>query len=121
MKAMMFEWRHHLACLAAVSTTALSLASNESPDLFHVALRAFSTYAISALLLGGWRFAWVVCRTFWRDIRGILVFIQMKLIMRKHVRNGENIPSLWRKTAETFGEKVCFYFENLTWSFNEVR
>ena len=118
-----YRWRHHVACLAAISFAALDLASDESrggAGFLHVSLGALATYAISALLLGGWRFAMVVYWTFWRDVRGIAVFLQMKMIMRKHVKNGENVPSLWSKTVKTYGDKTCFYFENQTWSFHEV-
>ena len=120
-----FTWRHRLAAAASISAAAIFLISDESHGIVADAapkalLWALFSYASTLFLLGGWRFAWVVGQTFSRDVKGILVFVKMKLIMRKHVRNKENIPSLWNKTVETYGEKVCFFFENQSWSFNEV-
>ena len=116
--------RHRLAFLAAVIVAAIHLAYRESQDITSLwaatALVAATTYALSALAFGGWRFLWVVCRTLRRDVRGILVFVKMKLIIKKHVKNGENIPSLWNKTVEKYEDKTCFFFEDEKWSFREV-
>ena len=114
------ERRHLSALLAALSVVGAASAIDDATS-WSTVLWGTLTYALTALALGGWRFLWIVCRTFRRDIRAILVFVQMKLIIRKHVKNEENIPSLWNKTVERFGGKTCFFFEDETWSFHEVR
>lgn len=131
MKFSLFKWRHQLALATAVCAAGVFLDSKQSAgsldlfdtngaDLLSALPLALSSYSLTALLLGGWRFAWVVCQTLRRDIKGILVFVQMKMIMRKHTNNAENIPSLFRKTVEKYGDKTCFFFEDQKWSFNEL-
>ena len=113
--------RHLLASCAALGVVGAAIVDGNAALGATTALWAALTYALAALALGGWRFLWVVCRTFRRDVRAILVFVKMKLVIRKHVKNGENIPSLWNQTVEKFGDKTCFFFEDERWSFHEVR
>ena len=121
--AWLYQWRHHLGALTAV-VAALYNFSNESNFDCSALLRAarliLACYCISTVTFGGWRFLWIVCRTLRRDVRGILVFVKMKLAIRKRVNNRENIPTLWNQTLQRFGDKTCFYFEDQKWSFRDV-
>ena len=129
------KWRFYAAALASVGVAALtfrhSVGSRDDDDdddgavlsagkAALAALAALATFASTAFLLGGWRFALIVCRTIRRDVKGILVFVKMKLIIRKHVKDGRNIPSLWEDTVDQFRDKPCVYFEDQVWSFREV-
>jgi len=124
------KWRFYAAALASVGVAFLtfrhSVGSRDDDDggvVFSAgkaALAAVATFASTTFLLGGWRFALIVYRTIRRDVKGILVFVKMKLIIRKHVKDGRNIPSLWEETVDQFRDKPCVYFEDQVWSFREL-
>ena len=122
----LFEWRYYVAALTSLGVAvSLSVGSRDVDDgaVFSAGKTAAltaATFASTALVLGGWRFALIVCRTIGRDFKGILVLVKMKLVIRKHVKDGRNIPSLWEETVQKFRDKPCVYFEDQVWSFREV-
>lgn len=113
-----FEKRRHLLA-SVVSLGAVLIAYGDGGRLAAL-LVCIVAYAVAVFCLGGWRFAYVVCRTIRRDIRGLLVFFKMRLAIRRHVANEANVPSLFNETVIKFKNKVCFYFEDQQWTFSQV-
>ncbi|XP_013399634.1 long-chain fatty acid transport protein 4 [Lingula anatina] len=72
------------------------------------------------LLTGGWRFAWVVIRTFPRDARALSYLIMIKLNMRWLMRTNGNLTTVFAKTVKRQPEKAAMLFENQTWTFRQV-
>ncbi|XP_023239007.1 long-chain fatty acid transport protein 1-like [Centruroides sculpturatus] len=83
---------------------------------------------ISALLIatifysfsGGWRYLKMLYNTTPRDLRGLYHFIQMKVLIRHFEKNDITVGIRFQEIARKFSNKVCFYYEDKTWTFQEV-
>ncbi|XP_067143687.1 long-chain fatty acid transport protein 4-like isoform X1 [Centruroides vittatus] len=83
---------------------------------------------ISALLIatifysfsGGWRYLKMMYNTVPRDLRGLYHFIQMKVLIRHFEKNDITVGIRFQEIARKFSNKVCFYYEDKTWTFQEV-
>ncbi|XP_076455364.1 long-chain fatty acid transport protein 1-like [Babylonia areolata] len=84
------------------------------------ALLAFLAVLAVYLLTGGWRFAYVVARTFQRDARALKALLMVNLKVRSHTRNNMTIAKLFQAQAKKHPEKPCFLFEDQTWTYGQV-
>ncbi|XP_053626710.2 long-chain fatty acid transport protein 4 isoform X3 [Cherax quadricarinatus] len=86
----------------------------------------FDAYVITAcaltlyLSLGGSHTLWLVYRTFPRDVRGLYRYL--KLLMRIHhaKKNNLSVPKIFQEVVRKNRNKVAFYFEDETWTFQQV-
>ncbi|KAJ8001458.1 hypothetical protein DPEC_G00169710 [Dallia pectoralis] len=74
------------------------------------------------LVMGGWRFLYVVLRTIRRDLRCVCVVLRVKRSIRQHLKNRSTIPSLFGRTAARYPDKpalVCVSTGEV-WTFREL-
>ncbi|XP_065100703.2 long-chain fatty acid transport protein 1a [Paramisgurnus dabryanus] len=71
---------------------------------------------------GGWRFLYVAIRTAKRDINGLYVLLRVKLALWHHIRNGNNIPSIFAQTVARHPDKPALVYEATgeTWTFTQL-
>lgn len=69
---------------------------------------------------GGWRYIWVICNTFGRDLWALYNLIKLRFKLRKYTRNHETIASLFKKIVDRHPEKIAFRIEDKIWTFRQV-
>lgn len=73
------------------------------------------------LATGGWRFAWVCLLTWRRDLRGLVYLIHVSILLKWYKYTGENIVTLFGKTAIKYPNKTAFVLiDERSWTFKEV-
>ncbi|XP_061080046.1 long-chain fatty acid transport protein 1a [Conger conger] len=71
---------------------------------------------------GGWRFLYVVVRTAKRDLTGLYVLLRVKLALRRHLRKGSTVPSIFAQTVALHPDKPALVYEATgeTWTFSQL-
>ncbi|XP_028678505.2 long-chain fatty acid transport protein 1a [Erpetoichthys calabaricus] len=71
---------------------------------------------------GGWRFLRIVILTARRDLFGLCVLLRVKLAIRRHLRCGSTIPSIFYETVQAHPDKPALIYEATgeVWSFTAL-
>ncbi|MBN3299615.1 long-chain fatty acid transport protein 1a [Amia ocellicauda] len=71
---------------------------------------------------GGWRYFYIVVRTAKRDLYGLYVLLRVKLALRRHMRAGSTIPSIFSETARAHPDKPALVYEATgeIWTFTQL-
>lgn len=71
---------------------------------------------------GGWKFLYVALKTARRDLFGLYVLLRVKFSIRRHLRAGSTIPTIFAATAAQHPDKPALICESTgaTWSFSEL-
>merc|ERR1712142_139704 len=69
---------------------------------------------------GGWKYIWVICNTFGRDLWALYTLIKLRVNLRRYSRNHDNIASLFKKIVDRHPEKIAFRIEDKIWTFRQV-
>ncbi|KAJ8373186.1 hypothetical protein AAFF_G00270190 [Aldrovandia affinis] len=71
---------------------------------------------------GGWRFLYIVLRTAKRDLNGLYVLLRVKLALRRHMRKGSTVPSIFAQTVALHPDKPALVYEATgeTWTFSQL-
>ncbi|XP_068104678.1 long-chain fatty acid transport protein 4 [Hyperolius riggenbachi] len=71
---------------------------------------------------GGWRFLKVFYKTLGRDINGALTLLRVKLQVKRHLREKNTIPDIFRECVSRHPNKTALIFEatGATWTFKEL-
>ncbi|XP_012689335.1 long-chain fatty acid transport protein 1 [Clupea harengus] len=74
------------------------------------------------LSTGGWKFLYVVLRTAKRDLIGLYVLLRVKFAIRRHMRLGSTIPSIFAATAARHPDKPALVCESTgeVWTFAQL-
>uniref|UniRef100_A0AAR2KL18 long-chain-fatty-acid--CoA ligase n=1 Tax=Pygocentrus nattereri TaxID=42514 RepID=A0AAR2KL18_PYGNA len=71
---------------------------------------------------GGWRFINITARTIRRDLSGLYVLLRVKCIVRRYLRCGSTVPSIFAERVELHPDKAALVEEATgeVWSFSEL-
>uniref|UniRef100_A0AAY4BMM8 long-chain-fatty-acid--CoA ligase n=1 Tax=Denticeps clupeoides TaxID=299321 RepID=A0AAY4BMM8_9TELE len=71
---------------------------------------------------GGWRFFYVALRTARRDLAGLCVLLRVKFAIRRLLRQGATIPSMFAGTVARHPDKPALVYEATgeAWTFSEL-
>ncbi|XP_053329615.1 long-chain fatty acid transport protein 4 [Spea bombifrons] len=71
---------------------------------------------------GGWAFLKVFYKTVGRDVRGAITLFRVKLQVKRHLREKNTIPHIFRECVKRHPNKTALIFEGTgaTWTFKEL-
>ncbi|XP_006631709.2 long-chain fatty acid transport protein 1a [Lepisosteus oculatus] len=71
---------------------------------------------------GGWHYFYIVLRTAKRDLKGLYVLLRVKLALRRHLRAGSTIPSIFSETARARPDEPALIYEATgeVWTFAQL-
>lgn len=52
--------------------------------------------------------------------RAAIIFAKVNYRLYQYVKKRETVPKMFTRIAKTYPNKVAFYFEDQTWTFQEV-
>lgn len=79
-----------------------------------------SLLAVIWILLGGHYTVWVLYNTLWRDLKAANFMVRLLWLVKKSEWQNLTVPRMFQETAKKFSHKVMFYFEDETWTFQDV-
>uniref|UniRef100_A0A1I8H6I0 Very long-chain fatty acid transport protein n=1 Tax=Macrostomum lignano TaxID=282301 RepID=A0A1I8H6I0_9PLAT len=103
--------RPRIAMLASAAIAYLATAS-----ICLALLLALAGYAAA----GGWRFLRVAALTAPRDARGLVVLLRTRWMLRQMIARRRGIAQLFGATAAANSHRVCFLYEDQSWTFRQV-
>uniref|UniRef100_A0A8C4YXP9 long-chain-fatty-acid--CoA ligase n=1 Tax=Gadus morhua TaxID=8049 RepID=A0A8C4YXP9_GADMO len=71
---------------------------------------------------GGWSSLRIFAKTISRDLHAAFVLLQVKLNVRRHLKEKNTIPKIFAETVQRFGDKTALIFEGSgeKWSFRQL-
>ncbi|XP_018419558.1 PREDICTED: long-chain fatty acid transport protein 4 [Nanorana parkeri] len=71
---------------------------------------------------GGWKFLKVFYKTIGRDVRGALTLVRVKLQVKRHLRERNTIPVIFKECVKRHPDKTALIFEatGASWTFKEL-
>ncbi|CAJ0968260.1 unnamed protein product, partial [Ranitomeya imitator] len=71
---------------------------------------------------GGWKFMKVFYKTIRRDVRGAITLFRVKLEVKRHLREKNTVPIIFKQCVERHPNKTALIFEGTgaTWTFREL-
>nr|XP_045610957.1 long-chain fatty acid transport protein 4-like isoform X4 [Procambarus clarkii] len=72
------------------------------------------------LSLGGSQTLWLIYRTLPRDVKGLYRYLRLLKRIHHAKRNNLSVPKIFQEVVRKNRNKVAFYFEDETWTFQQV-
>lgn len=74
------------------------------------------------LATGGWRFMKVFYKTIGRDVRGAITLVRVKLQVKRHLREKNTVPNIFKECVKRHPNKTALIFEGtgVSWTFKEL-
>ncbi|XP_044161921.1 long-chain fatty acid transport protein 4-like [Bufo gargarizans] len=71
---------------------------------------------------GGWRFMKVFYKTIGRDLRGAFTLVRVKLQVKRHLRENNTVPVIFKECVRRHPNKTALIFESTgaSWTFQEL-
>ncbi|KAM9326894.1 long-chain fatty acid transport protein 4 [Gastrophryne carolinensis] len=71
---------------------------------------------------GGWRFMKVFCKTIKRDILGAFTLLRVTLAVKRHLRDKNTVPNIFKQCVKRHPNKTALIFEGtgVSWTYKEL-